>query len=178
MRRVLYISLLFIIVVCCAARVSAGEPESMTVELDGRAVLLYADTKILDEIETMKHEGFKGIETADDFIELIKNRFGNDIKYEVFVLPGVSDMSEVYKTTVLPLREAVLRGIIPPVEGLDASRADRVLTVFGFKTLSSSEMEKMSEQERGRMLYLSEGTIVILTNTEPFSEIIIYEMYE
>lgn len=154
---------------------SAGAAETMTVEIAGRAILVRAPQPVIEDIRSIRDSLPEDISTAADFIEIIERRYGGEVHYEVFKTPGMSDFSE-YEKTEINVREAVLRGIIPPVEGLDNAAAAKVLNRFGFGAFKHDEIDTMDDESRARMFYLADETIIVFTDTAPFSKIVIYEM--
>jgi hypothetical protein len=155
---------------------AAAADESLsqaTIELKGHAFFIRADDRIIGDIE--QWAGTEEARGADfgKVKQYLDTQFGGRIKIEEFhsaELVSIKGMTSVAMT----VREAVLKGRIPPIEGLLPEEALIVLEAFGFTTILYHDYNTMSDQEQYGKLYSGEGPLAALGGTGPFDTITLF----
>jgi len=161
-----------LILLLAAAGAARAETISMTVETGGYALLVTGDEAVISEIDAALEKIKPGNENAAALASSLLEKYPGKVEIEMFAVPGSAAADAVI--TRLTVREAVLRGVTPPVEGLSFEEASAVLAAFGFTVFSGKDFDRMSEAGRRREFYLAEGTALMLDGAGPYDYITIY----
>lgn len=172
MKKPIILSLVFLLGAFASAR---GEQAHVTIETDGRAVVVWGGEGtikgIMEWLETGELESIGYEETGSKIIE----RYGDSVRVEYFSEVGFEELSKGKKNRV-PVREAMIRGLLPPIEGLKMDEALMVLGGFGFSAAGDQEFSMMPDAEKIVKLIEASGPLLVLTGTGPFDEIMIYRL--
>jgi hypothetical protein len=150
-----------------------AETSRITVELDGEAVVVWADESVAPEIMDWLKSGEFKTASRDEITKKIVDRYGGAARAEVFFDVKAEKLTGARKS-IVPLREAVLSGAIPPIEGLAPDDVPIILGIFGFSVLGAREFSMMSEVGIAQKLVESNNRLLVFNGTGPFDEIAIY----
>jgi len=81
-----------------------------------------------------------------------------------------------FESLRMPLRRAILRAELPPIESLEVSDAEKVLSFFAFNTIKKEDFDRLSDEEKLKKAFKSENSMVIITGTDPADEIEIIQI--
>lgn len=144
--------------------------ESITVELPGAALLIMANDEAGEGLEARIDEMKKRAGDAVELTKMINGEFGDSVTVELFESPAESTAPGM-KVAMMTLREAELRGFIPPVEGLKREAAEKLLKKFGFAVVEMEQFEKGKTDNFAEQAYISGGRVIALEGLSAFDEV-------
>ncbi len=171
MKRSATLAVLAMLAFCAAAN---GAQSGATLEMNNRALFIRAEETIIKEIKAWaEYERARRPLHFEKVKQTISERYGQTVEMEGFSAEEPASVSGVQMVRI-GVREAVLTGRIPPVEGLSTEEAMIVLKAFGFIAYDPRVFYSLSEQEKIRLLIESDRPLLVLESTGAFDKIRIY----
>lgn len=149
---------------------SAFCKESITVELVDGALLIMADDAAAADLEQKVEALKKDAGTAEKLMEAISSEHWDGVTVELFEKPSMASMSGV-KVVTFTMREAQLRGVLPPLEGLERESAVKVLKVFGIETVDMDVFDEGNSGALAKKVYMARGKLVAFRGTGAFDTV-------
>lgn len=163
-------TLIAIAALALAVSGTAYSNESITVELPGAALLIMANDAAGADLEAKIEDMKKRAGGAEELEEMIAAEFGDSVKVELFESPAESTITGLVSLT-MTMREAQLRGYLPPLEGLEREAAAGVLRKMGFTVVEMAEFGSGKSGEIAEKAYISGGRLVAFEGTGAFDEV-------
>ncbi len=169
-RAAIYMLLIMIAFSACASAAESGA----TLEMDNRALYIRGKETVIKEIKAWaENERARRRLHFEKVKHAISERYGQTVEMEGFSAEEPASVSGV-RMSRIGVREAILTGRIPPVEGLSADEAMVVLKTSGFAVYKPHVFYALSEQEKIRLLLGADMPLLVMEDTGPFDEIKIY----
>ena len=165
--------LLIVIFLFYAFTAACGDQAHATMELNDRAIVVWGKDELVKEITEWAESGDFSAAGHEEVTRRITERYGDSVRVEDFFKTEFEELSNGQKI-LIPVREAVVNGRIPPIEGLGLDEAMILLGLFGFSVSTDREFSSMTDAEKITELINSEGPLLVLNGTGPFDGIIIY----
>jgi len=169
---------LLIILLFLSASAASADISHATIEVKGGAVFVTAEDVTVNEIKQWADtEVNRGESDFAAVAKALSERFGDKITIESFATQEFAAAAGV-KEVSLPLRDAILSGKVPPVEGLSLDEAMIVLAAFGFNAVPAIDFNLFTEDRKFSAMLEAETALVVFDGTGPFDEIKVYYKLE
>jgi len=161
-------AIIFVLCIAAAANAADGAPKtgSATIEVSNGAILISGGRDTVRAIRDALKADCSGCSTLESAAEFIWARFPNAADIKLFRksdLPSAADISKLD----MPLRRALLLGLIPPIEGLDFDKAKTVLAAAGISLFSADEWKNLGMGLDVALASSSSREIVIVSGFSP-----------
>lgn len=148
------------------AGAAARASESMTLEMMDGALLVVAEDDVADAVERRAESLKQEMDSAEKVRGILAGEFGSKVTLELFFKPTIGNMAGL-KIERLTVREAILRGELPPIEGLEMKAAVAILEKCGFSVTEDSLFTGMQNGDAAREAFLTEGRLAALSGSRP-----------
>lgn len=166
---VLLIGILFLFPVKLYAQDAAPE-STLTIELVDGAALLTGPRADIDAVEAAIASGDGAPWTIERLRAVIREQ-SPQLAAQYFIEADITGAGAL--RVELPLRRAVLTGLVPPVELLPQDDARAVLGAAGFLAVSPDEWRALSEAQR--IAAAARQPVAVFTGTDPTDTIIVIQ---
>ena len=166
MRYRILTTVLLLFVLCalpCAAQTEDAPPApawTLTIETQSGAALMSGPeddiVALREHIQT--HEPAEW--TAERIAEFAAAEFEGRVTVQVFRETDITGQG--LERMRMPLRRALLRGLLPPVEGLDMEQAAAVLAAAGFQAVSREKWDAMDDAAHLALVAASTRPVIVL----------------
>ena len=168
-------AILFACALCAAAPGLASADTAtttLTVETSDGALLLMGSGDALADVQDYLAQHPNGTQTAAQIRTAIKTQFPDaGISITLFVLAGAQGQG--VQRAEVSVRRALLRGLLPPIEGLPAESAQAVLSAAGFRYAARDAWDAMSRTEQLILAARDTGPLVVLAGTGPHDPVLV-----
>lgn len=144
-------------------------PEAtLTVELDSGAALLMGPIQDIEAVQTAILDGSSEPWTIERLRSIISDKSAR-LTAQYFIEADITGAGAL--RVELPLRRAVLTGLLPPVEMLSNDSVRAVLEAAGFLAVSPDEWRALSDAER--IAAAARRPVAVISGTKPTDTVVI-----
>lgn len=162
-----WIAFFFLIITALPSRALADDtPSTVTIETSQGAIFISGPK---DKAAAVRND-LSSLGAADwpleKIVGYITGKFPGELDAQVFRRSDAATLEDA-ENLEMPLRRAILIGLLPPVEGLAENDALKVLEAVGISAFTRAGWTAMDQRVRAAKLSASSGQIVILNIAEP-----------
>lgn len=143
-----------------------GAPSTVTIEASEGAIFISGPkdkaAAVRDDLSSLGAADWP----LEKIASYITGKFPGELDAQVFRRSDAASLEDA-ENLEMPLRRAILIGLLPPVEGLAESEAVKVLEAAGISAFTQTGWAAMDQRERAVKLSGSSGQIAILNIAEP-----------
>ncbi|MEW6201611.1 MAG: hypothetical protein AB1546_06530 [bacterium] len=152
-----------------------AEQLSITIRATDGAALVSGEEKTVRALQKKLAEQTEKKWVLREINDYIKNEYGEGIAIQLFTRLKLG-AEGTFESLRMPLRRAILRAELPPIELLEAADAEKILAFFAFNAVKKGDFDRLSDEEKLKKTFRSENTMVIITGTDPADEVEIIQL--
>jgi hypothetical protein len=165
---------IFFLCAACPVLFAQTPPEiSITIEAADGALLVSGPTPLVSALDAALRQTPASGRTMEDTLRFIRRHYGNELKAETFAVSDVGNLPDVTVIT-LPLRQAVLEGWAPPLEGLEPVEIETLLRAFEIRAIRREAFDKMAADEKIAYLYGGAGPLLVYSGNGSYETVTLY----